>query len=83
MRMVSLVVLSLGVATGTVLAAFGQSYDSRRLDGLTDFRCNFAYRETPPEETLNANPLWEPLPPESALGPRPHAGGEGRAVGSR
>ena len=54
-----------------------------RLDGLTDFRCNFAYRETPPEATLNANPLWEPLPPESALGPRPHAGGEGRAVGSR
>ena len=40
------------------------------LDGRTDARCNFAYRDLPDEATLNANPLWDPLPPESALGPR-------------
>ena len=26
--------------------------------------------DAPDEATLNANPLWDPLPPESALGPR-------------
>ena len=40
------------------------------LGGQTDARCNFAYRTLPDEATLNANPLWDPLPPESALGPR-------------
>ncbi len=40
------------------------------LSGQTDVRCNFAYRTLPDDETLNANPLWDPLPPESALGPR-------------
>ena len=40
------------------------------LGGQTDARFNFAYRKLPDEATLNANPLWDPLPPESALGPR-------------
>lgn len=49
------------VGTGRFTALMG---------GQTDARCNFAYRELPDEATLNANPLWDPLPPESALGPR-------------
>lgn len=40
-------------------------------DGLTVTKCNFAYRETPTRKTLNANPVWDPLPPLAALGPRP------------
>ena len=62
MKFVNRLYRNVQIGTGRFMAHLG---------GLTDLKCNFAYRETPSEETLNANPLWEPLPPESALGPRP------------
>ena len=40
-------------------------------DGLTVTKCNFAYREAPTRKELDANPVWDPLPPLSVLGPRP------------
>ena len=62
MKFVNRLYRNVQIGTGRFMAHLG---------GLSDLRCNFAYREMPSEETLNANPLWDPLPPESALGPRP------------